>query len=1342
MGSLGPPSRTGARIAGDMYQWLHAWEACVAALGDRTFGAENPVVTVEVEAAGTGNLDDLVRRRREPPHSYSQIKYAVDARTPVSGDYLLKPSNSGGPSILSKIASAWRRLTTDGSQVELALITNRSLDPADPLVSRCDSRTMLLMPRAGEGTPGSAQGKARRRWAEATGLTEADLLELLEVLQFDAGFPVPRLRIAVAAQMRTIGLPAEEKDLEAGANWVARRVRDSHTEFDLAAIEEAVAELWPQARLTTPRATRVVSGLSTPTRADPRGEEAVHERLRQLPATCQELLMEAWRNYPRDTWQLITALTRTQPPPSEVLAEWADRRPAWLDAAAWPVRLAAGELAGGYGQGRLAGDLFHDAAVDGAVRAEFWLARAALIYDELGNGQARSRALDALGPGPYREPYTRAAVAFLSGDPDLATRELEQWTPHPDERSIRALTRVRIFLAAGKNITATNLNQALQAASEPPEPPNWSTALATVRARLLIVRGRRAESANWDRDLREAADLLLHVRDERRTFRGKSAEALALLCQVRLLQQDPKAVIQLASYGETGATRAEADDPDVRECLAVAALHIGDRALACECKHHLTDEAAQARIGALLAEAEGGDPAPFWRQAISLAIEDEQLGQALFGLAQTGSDDLPRLEEFAARHPHQAIEIRAQAEFASGRHDNAIRRLRSRRTESFSAALTLAYAYGAAEKIDDQVQTLTDAARHFGDASLSLIAAEVLARNDRSSDAERLLDELLAHISTPTPVRSQALRLAAHLAQKDRRPDRACELLRALLDLDPDDATTRWTLIDILVHRGELDVAWQELSRAPEPLDPVNPAQGRLWIELNVRRGAPIVTVTTCLRLLRRFADNESFSAFVATNLLRPETIDDSVPTHLREEVRDELTRFFQRWPAAAPRAIRATDPAEIMAEVGKLIRPSEEDLQRRRYLLYGLLTGQVPLSFLAASAGRSYAEILVLRGGSVIPARHPDPREHAACAAMAADHTDADIVLDATAAAVLNTLPESLRNRALGLFSRTFTTDSVTIDALAARDSLALRSTSSFVYDEQHGPQLIEHISPEEADRLAAESDSLLALIQRLDRTPRPGSSAFPLADSPPLIAWASAADLALHQHTALWSDDPILRAIARQSGVPATSTPGVLQQLLARGDISTEEHETAIRAMLKARIADFPLHEQRLLELAEDDSWHPRGVAQALSRPGAWQTPLRTAALFGRIVVQIRTHQPRTLPNWLYLAVQGATAAATTPTAATDITARLMAIAMESGKVDTTTAVMLTTTARTALTQSADPDQPAHPDPLPSCARLIRDAYAQHLEPDRATQLVVSLVSAHAKDDRLAVVEALLTS
>ncbi|MFF7028553.1 hypothetical protein ACFZAK_11440 [Streptomyces albidoflavus] len=172
MPDLPAPSSTGVRIAGDRYQWLAAWQGCVAAVRDAALRAPNPVVGVGVEVDDAGNLDDVVLYRQAPPHTYMQVKYAADSSTPVNEEYLLKPSDRGSPSILRKMAQAWQQLTKDGTPVDLALLSNRSPDAEDPLVSLRDSRTQLLVPKAAQQGPKSKKGQARTRWADGAGLSE------------------------------------------------------------------------------------------------------------------------------------------------------------------------------------------------------------------------------------------------------------------------------------------------------------------------------------------------------------------------------------------------------------------------------------------------------------------------------------------------------------------------------------------------------------------------------------------------------------------------------------------------------------------------------------------------------------------------------------------------------------------------------------------------------------------------------------------------------------------------------------------------------------------------------------------------------------------------------------------------------------------------------------------------------------------------------------------------------------------------------------------------------------------------------------------------------------------
>src|SRR5262249_1267770 len=160
--------------------------------------------------------------------------------------------------------------------------------------------------------------------------------------------------------------------------------------------------------------------------------------------------------------------------------------------------------------------------------------------------------------------------------------------------------------------------------------PVWSAAVAVVRARLLTVRARLGRAGTWDRDLREASQLLLRARDELRGVRGDSADVVAQLCEVLVDQHDFRAVVQMGPVGDEAATQAEANHPKVVECLAAAALHLGDLDLARDCERRLTDRAARARVGALIAGAQGEDETAFWRAAVQTAPDGDQLAQALF----------------------------------------------------------------------------------------------------------------------------------------------------------------------------------------------------------------------------------------------------------------------------------------------------------------------------------------------------------------------------------------------------------------------------------------------------------------------------------------------------------------------------------------------------------------------------------------------------------------------------------------------------------------------------------------------------------------------------------------
>ncbi|MFB9443015.1 hypothetical protein Dvina_51335 [Dactylosporangium vinaceum] len=1121
----------------------------------------------------------------------------------------------------------------------------------------------------------------------------------------------------------------------ASALW--RRLRELSAEYAqnaaVVTYDMLVRDVAPVLHIAspTPASGRPAAGVT---------DNQLYERLRQLPVICGPPLLAAWRDDQAMAWRLISAVTTIDARPATVLRQWQVHRPAWLDTASWQVRLAAGELAASYGAGLLAADLFTAAADEGAPRRGFWLARAAMIYDENGNDDARETALAAMSAASADdEPFTAAVRAELNGQRDTAAGIADAWTPdEPSDRSLRAVLRLRLAAPAAPDadLYRQMIDRGLQVLAEALR-EQWTAGLAVARARLLILRARRGESPNWDADLREARTLAIRARDERRTYRADSAEAVAFACHASVLLMDLRRVLELGAPGGD-VTAEEAAAPEVCSLVALAAIQFGQLDLARERAELVPEGHARTRIDAYLAEATGQDPEPHWWRAAEQAGDDEQLAQALLGLAQTGADGVARYPDFAQRHPGEAVELRAMAELGAGRAGAAIGQLRERRRSSVAAALSLAQAYQAVGRIDDQVQTLRDAADHFGDRSLRHSAAEVLARAGRAADAERELDTLLATAEPDWSGRADALRLAAQLASNAGRLDRVSHLLRTVLQIHPEDTTSRWALIRTLLNRGDVNEAWRVLHDAPEPLDPSSTTDARAWIQLYRRRGQPVETVAGCLRLLRRFNDDERFVAMALTNLMLPRPEPVELPEQLRQQLAAESEQFFQRWPNSPHlRRLRAGDLDQLRADMITIMRRGDDEQEVWRRIVQGLARGQLPLGLLATVAGRSYAEICLRRGDGVLAAHVPEQAEFDACVEAATTAEDHDIIIDTPAVAVLLTLPDDIRATAMSRFTRVITTDDVMLDTLAAKDTLAFRSTRSMRYDSQHDHLQFNEGSEAEADRLAEEADRLHTAVEALTRLSTPPERTFDEAED---RIWTSALDLARVQHAALWSDDPVVRALARGMGIPATSTVAVLRRLRAVGAITDDQHEGCLRRLIKARIGQLPLNEPRLFELAEDDSWRPAAVGAALARPAVWADPLRALTFYRRLIAQARTHAPTSLPDWLYAAARGATVLLGRPDAATGVAACLLAATIETAASHGYQVAHLVAATRQALADTDDPDQPPAADPLPITITILRDAYAKASSHELAARFVLATFAALSETDKNTVLRIVL--
>jgi hypothetical protein len=297
---LPQPTPTGVRIAGDRYQWLHVWRACLEVLRDSSdpIARTNPAIAVGVEADGAGNVDDAVLYRQNPPHTYSQVKWAANAKTPIGLDYLTETQTPRGSCLLAKFADAHARLTADGERPNMILRTNRNIDPNSVLLIGLDTRTQLLMPNAADHGPTSARGKERSVWARSANVTEADLLRLLEDLHFETGYGLNLLEDNVASLMSATGLRSDTPALLTATGWIEKLVINGTKRINLDTIRSAVTDLhlsagrvWPTLSIATlkpdPVADQALYALDWVDRFD--GDDPYARRRPKPPATWDDL---------------------------------------------------------------------------------------------------------------------------------------------------------------------------------------------------------------------------------------------------------------------------------------------------------------------------------------------------------------------------------------------------------------------------------------------------------------------------------------------------------------------------------------------------------------------------------------------------------------------------------------------------------------------------------------------------------------------------------------------------------------------------------------------------------------------------------------------------------------------------------------------------------------------------------------------------------------------------------------------------------------------------------------------------------------------------------------------
>ncbi|WP_428115621.1 SAVED domain-containing protein [Candidatus Poriferisodalis sp.] len=234
-------------MIGDDLQFLIGWYWALALL------KPNNIVAIEIEAADAANLDDVIIRRSAADDTYCQVKASVDGTRPLTLDWLTGLTPRGGASILKRFFDFWK----DSEGMDLRLITNKSLDSHDPLLSQRNANGYLA-DALRRPKPSSTLNDAVQELLEHLGTDKATLVRFLDQLRIDTDASITAWRDKIV-DCAMPSVASDTASLFVGAGWIREQVGRTRPVLKKSDVEAAVNALG--LRTEPPAATIAIAAL-------------------------------------------------------------------------------------------------------------------------------------------------------------------------------------------------------------------------------------------------------------------------------------------------------------------------------------------------------------------------------------------------------------------------------------------------------------------------------------------------------------------------------------------------------------------------------------------------------------------------------------------------------------------------------------------------------------------------------------------------------------------------------------------------------------------------------------------------------------------------------------------------------------------------------------------------------------------------------------------------------------------------------------------------------------------------------------------------------------------------
>jgi hypothetical protein len=1036
------------------------------------------------------------------------------------------------------------------------------------------------------------------------------------------------------------------------------------------------------------------------------------------PAAARELELLRLQN-PELYRRLIDALTAPDIDIKAALKQLIGSPPDWMKASslAW---IAVGYWAVGQNLVREASMAFENAANSGAEPKSHWLAQAAVNATYAGEPE-RSETLfeqaNALGAGDlFVEGMAAAAQRDLNV---LANLELTGTGLTPEEH----LTLEAMHAAA-----LADLGRVDDALFELERLHNNFPDRGYIALRLAQVLFDRADRLlSHDRlgDLARSRTIAIQARNIFRSRRMDSSPAVALACQACLAEGDGRSALDIALPEPEGeATLAEANSQPVIHVAIHASLLIGASKLTTQLVAKVDDPFWKLLFEGTLAaqEPEGKEAAMrAFDRALAAATDDTQRWLVLVRLAPLGVWPLPAdPTELQGIRPVDVDILLARSEVTRKEIDAAVARLRPWAASSLDATELLADIHGRTGNVEGAIETLRAGASRFQAPELLVQAVDIVRLASRWAQVVqvgRLALESLSPTGRATSyVRHRIIEAAARTADWGTVESFA----RTQLRVEPDAVQLRWALVIALHNRMRFDEAWRALldGGLPEPADEY---QARIKINLISRFEKSVEGIQQILELADRFRESEILvgSALGAIYTLRPQP---ALPAPLLAKLHTRTAEFFSQFPESRVlRQVKFDRPEEILSILGSQLASGRERLDD---VTSQIQAGQIPYGMAATSVGKPYTAVLHGRMAGPLIGVPTEPTLAAVDLETASRAIGHEIVADISPLTVLVGRPELWRS-VVSKFERIYIPDLAVADAVVSRDEAALRSTLMVTLDPgASNPRLVE-IAPEVAERYAEESTWIADRALELEQAQVHDLSLFPDLDIERFGAWISAIELGKSRGLALYSDDLLVRLLARDRGVDSFGTFALARALQQLAVIDSAAVSSFDAALFDRFVVDLPSARDLIERAADRNGWSAGPATVAAGRPAVWSDASDAIRLFASLFRRIHAEAPNHLPFWLQVAAAGGSFLP--PAAVSAFIGELLVTAILAANSNADSVSKLVEAGRSASAAFNSND------PLPFAAETLMRTASLEMSPPEAARFVASIFEPLSEEDKI---------